>query len=237
MAGRGGAFINAGYTFPKPLIDMGGKTMIEMVVENLRPKTPHRFIFVALKEHLDKYDLYHVLQKATDNKFEVVPLLGQTQGAACTVLTAIKYINNDDEMLIANADQIIDIDINSFIEAAREKGDGRIMTFKSSHPKWSYARTDESGMVLETAEKKVISDNATVGLYFFKKGSDFVSSAQSMIKKDIRHNNEFFVCPVYNEMLIAGSKIYTHEIKPEQMHGLGTPEDLNQFLATIKKAE
>lgn len=235
MAGRGGAFISAGYTFPKPLIDMGGKTMIETVVENLRPKTAHRFIFIALKEHLDKYDLYHVLQKATDNKFEVVPLLGPTQGAACTVLMAIKYINNDQELLIANADQIIDGGIDNFIAQARSKGgDGFILTFKSSHPKWSYARTTEGDRVVEVAEKRLISDNATAGLYYYRQGSDFVKAAQNMIAKDIRHNNEFFVCPVYNELILEDKKIYTYEVPTNSVHGLGTPEDLNLFLQANK---
>lgn len=212
--------------------------MIESVVENLRPKTEHKFIFVALKEHLDKYDLYHVLQRATDNKFEVISLHEPTQGAACTVLTAINYINNDQELLIANGDQIIDGGIDGFIERARAKGgEGAILTFKSSHPKWSYARIVEDGRVVEVAEKRLISDNATAGLYYFKHGSDFVKAAQSMIGKDIRHNNEFYVAPTYNELIISGAKIYIDEIKAESMHGLGTPEDLNAYLAIIKERQ
>lgn len=236
MAGKGTAFINAGFTFPKPLIDVGGKTMIELVVDNLKPQGDHRFIFVCLKEHYDKYDLYHVMQNATSDQFEVVTLLGPTQGAACTVLTAVKYIDNDRELLIANADQIIDININDFLTKAREgEKDGLIMTFKSSHPKWSYVRTDADGKVLEVAEKKVISDKATVGLYYYRRGSDFVRAAQSMIHKDIRYNNEFFVCPAYNELILEDKKIYTYDIPVESMHGLGTPEDLNLFLQHLNE--
>jgi len=231
MAGKGTAFTNAGYTFPKPLIDVGGKTMIELVIDNLKPKCKYKFIFICLKEHYDKYDLYHILQNATDNNFEVVPLLGPTQGAACTVLTAVKYINNQQDLLIANADQVINTDINDFIKAARTgEKDGLIMTFKSSHPKWSYARTDKTGRVVEVAEKRLISDKATVGLYYFKKGEDFVNAAQSMIHKDIRYDNQFFVCPTYNELLLQDKKIYVYDIDPHAMHGLGTPEDLNLFL-------
>lgn len=236
MAGKGSRFQEAGYTFPKPLIDVNGKTMIEVVINNLRPACDHRFIFICQKEHYEKYDLYHILQNATNNKFEVVTINGITEGAACTVLTASQYINNDDDLLIANSDQFIGMDINDFITEARQGNkDGLIMTFLASHPKWSYARVDEQGRVLEVAEKKVISNQATVGIYYFKKGSDFVTAAQSMIHKNIRYNNEFYVCPVYNEMILADKHIFTSQINQEVMHGLGTPEDLNKFLEFTKK--
>ncbi len=238
MAGRGSRFQDAGYAFPKPLIDVNGKTMIEVVINNLKPVTDHKFIFVCQKEHYEKYDLYNILKNATDNKFEVVQINGVTQGAACTVLCAIEHINNDDELIIANSDQFIEFDINNFIEKARQgNNDGLIMTFEASHPKWSYARTDETGKVLEVAEKKVISNKATVGIYYFKKGSDFVEGAQAMIHKNIRHNNEFYVCPVYNEILLADKNVYIENIAPENMHGLGTPEDLELFLRKTEEGK
>jgi NDP-sugar pyrophosphorylase family protein len=238
MAGRGSRFADAGYTFPKPLIDVKGKTMIEAVVNNLKPKTDHRFIFVVQKEHYEKYDLYHVLQNATGNKFEIIQIDGVTEGAACTVLTALQYIDNQDDLLIANSDQFVEVDIDAFIENGRQPGvDGLIMTFRASHPKWSYARTDESGKVLEVAEKKMISDKATVGIYYFRQGRDFVHAAQAMIEKDIRTNNEFYVCPVYNELILDNQEIRLDEIKAEQMHGLGTPEDLNDFLKKLDEGK
>lgn len=236
MAGRGSRFQDAGYAFPKPLIDINGQTMIEVVVKNLRPETDHKFIFICQKEHYEKYDLHNILKNATNNKFEVVLINGITQGAACTVLCATQHINNDDDILIANSDQFVQFNINDFINESRENNkDGLIMTFKASHPKWSYARIDDKNKVLEVAEKKVISDKATVGIYYFKKGSDFVKSAQSMIKKNIQHNNEFYVCPVYNEVILSGGQVHISDIKPEEMHGLGTPEDLDQFLTKIKE--
>lgn len=238
MAGKGISFKNAGYSFPKPLIDVQGKTMIEAVINNLKPSCEHRFIFVCLKEDYDKYDLYHILQNATDNKFEVVTINGPTEGAACTALTAIRYINNDSDLIIANSDQYIEGGINSFIEKVREgEKDGLIMTFSSSHPKWSYARADADNKVMEVAEKKVISDQATVGIYYFRKGSDFTDSAQSMIHKNIRYNNEFYICPVYNEMILNGKNIYTDKIDKEIMHGMGTPEDLVKFIAYAKEKQ
>jgi dTDP-glucose pyrophosphorylase len=236
MAGKGSRFKDAGYAFPKPLIDVGGKTMIEVVVNNLRPSCEHKFIFICQREHYEQYDLSNILKNATRNKFEVVLINGITEGAACTVLTAITHINNAHEMVIANSDQYIEKSLDSFVDTARNKSaDGLIMTFKASHPKWSYARTDKSGRVLEVAEKKVISNDATVGIYFFKKGSDFVRGAEAMIHKNIRSNNEFYVCPVYNELILEGKKVFIDEIPADAMHGLGTPEDLNAFLGKVEK--
>jgi len=234
MAGTGTSFEKAGYSFPKPLIEIRGKTMIEVVVNNLKPESDHKFIFVCQKEHYEKYDLYNVLKNATDNKMEIIQIDGKTEGAACTALTALKYINNDEPLMIANSDQFIEIDINDFIKAGqKEDTDGLIMTFPSSHPKWSYARVDRDGAVIEVAEKKVISDKATVGIYYFKKGSDFVRGAQAMIEKNIRFNNEFYVCPVYNELILTDKKIGIYNIEVEKMHGLGTPEDLNDFIKRV----
>lgn len=238
MAGLGTKFKEAGYAFPKPLIDIGGQTMVELVVKNLKPSVDHKFIFICQKELYENYDLYNIFKKATNDKFEVVQIYGQTEGATCTVLSAIEHINNDQEMIIANADQFLDLSIDDFISQARSKSlDGSIMTFHASHPKWSYARTDETGKVLETAEKKVISENATVGIYYFKKGRDFVQAAQAMILRNIRHNNEFYVCPVYNELILAGANVRIFPINAEKMHSLGTPEDVSQFVRKVEEGK
>jgi NDP-sugar pyrophosphorylase family protein len=238
MAGRGSRFQEAGYAFPKPIIDVKGKTMIEVVVNNLKPDDDHRFIFICQRDHYNKYDLYNILKNATNNKFEIVQINGITEGAACTVLTAIQHINNDDELLIANSDQYVETSIDDFVNHGRSKdSDGLIMTFDSSHPKWSYARVNKDNKVHEVAEKKVISNKATVGIYYFKKGKDFVNAAQSMIHKNIRHNNEFYVCPVYNELILEGKDIHIKDISSEDMHGLGTPEDLTAFLQKLDQGK
>jgi NDP-sugar pyrophosphorylase family protein len=232
MAGAGSRFQQAGYTFPKPLIDVEGKPMIQLVVENLKPACPHKFIFICQKEHYEKYSLNEIFNNLVGrDNFECIQLTALTQGAACTVMTAIEHINNDNDLIIANSDQFVDIDFNEYINFSRGSGmDGTIMTFEASHPKWSYARVGNDGFVLEVAEKKVISNHATVGIYYFKEGKKFVESTNSMIEKDIRVNNEFYVCPVYNELIIKGGKVKIWDMPKEKMHGLGTPEDLNLFL-------
>lgn len=236
MAGAGSRFQQAGYTFPKPLIDVNGKPMIEVVINNLKPKCAHKFIFICQKEHYEKYSLNEIFNNLVGRKnYECIQLSSLTQGAACTVMTTVEYINNENDLIVANSDQYIDIDFNDFINFSRRSiADGVIMTFNASHPKWSYARTDNEGNVIEVAEKKVISNHATVGIYYFKQGKKFVESAHTMIEKNIRVNNEFYVCPTYNELILKAGLVKIWEIKPEQMHGMGTPEDLNVFLRKLE---
>lgn len=231
IAGEGAKFVQAGYTFPKPLIDINGKPMVQLVIQNLKPSLPHQFVIICKKEHYDMYSLHQVFQIATSGSYQCVKLSAPTPGAACAVLTAVDFINNDDELIIANGDQLIDVTLDKFIGfARRNKVDGAIITFPSSHPRWSYARVDKGGNILEVAEKKVISENATAGVYYFKHGRDFVEGAVSMIAKDIRFNGQFYVCPVYNELILKGKKIKIWPIRETQMHSFGTPEDLRHYL-------
>ncbi len=231
LAGEGTPFQHAGYAFPKPIIDINGKSMIEIVAENLRPNAAYRFIFICKKEHYLKYSLEEMFKRAVGKNFEVIQLTEPTQGAACTVLTAVDYINNDDELIIANSDQVVDIAIDDFITYSRtQKADGAIMTFRSSHPKWSFARLGTDNSIIEVAEKKVISNKATVGVYYFRHGNAFVDAAVSMIEKDIRFNNDFYVSLVFNELILNGGKIKNWEIDQSQMHSMATPEDFMKYM-------
>lgn len=227
MAGRGSRFADAGYQLPKPLIDVCGRPMIEVVVRNIRPRREHRFIFICQEEHLKKYGLAEKLERMAPG-CKMVTIDHITEGAACTVLLAEEYIDNDDELMIANSDQFVDTDINAYLAAMGEH-DGLIMTMPASDPKWSYIRYDGEGFVTLVREKEVISNQATVGIYNYKHGSDFVKYAKRMIAKNIRVNNEFYVAPVYNEMIEAGKKLVFRDVG-EKMYGLGTPEDLKIFI-------
>jgi len=230
MAGAGTRFANAGYTFPKPLIEVNGKPMIQVVVENLNIEA--NYTFIVQKEHYEKYSLQYLLNLIAPN-CNIVQVDGLTEGAACTTLLAKEFINNDAPLVMANSDQFVEWNSNECLYAFNADGiDGGIMSFKATHPKWSYAKVGEDGFVSEVAEKKPISDNATVGIYFWKKGSDYVKYAEQMIEKNIRTNNEFYVCPVFNEAIQDGKKIRIKDI--ERMWGIGTPEDLNYFLEHYK---
>ena len=226
MAGAGSRFADAGYTFPKPLIEVGNKPMIQVVTDNLNIEAHH--IFIVQKEHYKKYNLETVLKLIKPN-CSIVQVEGVTEGAACTTLLAKKLINNDNPLVIANSDQFVEWNANEVMYAFSTEGiDGGILTFQSTHPKWSYAKKNNEGFVNEVAEKKPISTNATVGIYYYKKGSDYVKCAEEMIEKNIRTNNEFYVCPVYNQLIKKGGKVRTKDIR--KMWGLGTPEDLNNFM-------
>lgn len=227
MAGRGSRFAKAGYTIPKPLIHIHAHPMIEYVTRNITPQCEHRFIYICRQEHLSTYHLAEQLERMAPGCV-IVTVDHVTEGAACTVLLAQQYIDNGDALMIANSDQYVDIDINSYL-ASMGNCDGLIMTMPAKDPKWSYIKYDEQGSVTLVREKEVISDQATVGIYNYKHGSDFVKYARQMIQKNIRSNGEFYVAPVYNEMIEAGKKLVFRDVG-EKMYGLGIPEDLNAFL-------
>ena len=230
MAGAGSRFQMAGYTFPKPLIDVGGKPMIQVVVDNLNIDAT--YIYVVQKEHRVKYNLDTLLNLITPN-CKIVEVDRITEGAACTTLLAKELIDNDEPLLMANSDQFVEWDSNEFMyKMIEQKVDGGILTFTSTHPKWSFAKVDEYGYVIEVAEKNPISDIATVGIYYWDKGSDYIKYTKQMIEKNIRTNNEFYTCPTFNEAIGDGKKIKTFNI--EKMWGLGTPEDLNYYLENKK---
>ena len=221
MAGRGSRFTSLGYTFPKPLIEIKGKPMIQIVVENLNIRA--NFIFIVQKEHYIKYNLNYLLPLISPG-CDIIQVDGVTEGAACTTLLAKEYINNDYPLLMANSDQFIEWDSNETLYAfENDEIDGGIVTFSSTHPKWSYAKLGENGLVCEVAEKKPISKQATVGVYYWRKGSDYVKYAEQMIEKNIRVNNEFYVCPVFNEddCRRPGKKYVQKKLIKTECGGLG----------------
>tara|TARA_B100001996_G_scaffold342325_1_gene296878 strand:+ start:2139 stop:3518 length:1380 start_codon:yes stop_codon:yes gene_type:complete len=227
MAGLGSRFTDKGYVFPKPLIEIKGKPMIQVVVENLNIDA--NYVFIVQKEHVEKYNVDKML-KLIRPEAKIVILDSITEGAASTTLMAKEFINNENPLLIANSDQFIKWNPREVMYKFMSTDiDGGILTFKATHPKWSYAKINDSGFVTEVAEKNPISDNATVGVYYWKKGKDYIDFAEEMIKKNIRVNNEFYVCPVYNQAIEKNKRIKISEV--EKMWGIGTPEDLESFLS------
>lgn len=231
MAGLGSRFANAGFTYPKPLIDVMGKPMIVRVLENLSyPKA--NYILVARNEYLlQTQKAVSSLLPHTNIKFIGIDNL--TEGSVCTILYARKYINNTSPLLIANTDQIIEHNIADFIKDCKNRNlDGSILTFedKERNSKWSFAKV-ENDLVVEVKEKEAISKYATVGIYLFKHGHIFVDSAIDMIVANERVNNEFYTCPVYNYAIKNGAKIGIYNINSKDMHGIGTPEDLERYKA------
>lgn len=230
MAGAGKRFYEAGYIFPKPLIEINNKPMIQWVIDGLNIKA--NYIFVVQKDHIERYNLKSVL-KIIEPKCKIVIIDNLTEGAACTTLLAKRYINNKNPLIIANSDQYIEWNSSKVLyNFMSKKIDGAILTFESVHPKWSYARINDNNVVEEVAEKKVISKNATVGIYFWRFGSDYVKYCERMIKKELRVNNEFYVCPVFNEAINDKKNIVIYPV--DKMWGLGTPQDLEFFKSNYK---
>jgi len=233
IAGRGSRFVQAGYSLPKPLIPVHGIPMIEAVVRNIRPSTPHRFVFVALREHLEHLGMRETLERVAPGA-RVVAVDAVTEGAACTVLLARAFIDSDEPLMIANSDQWVDVSIDRYLDSMEQnRADGLIMTMKATDPKWSFVGLDLAGLVTRVVEKEAISDEATVGIYNFRRGRDFVRAADRMIARNARVNGEFYVAPTYNELINEGARVTIHNvgIEGDGMYGLGVPADLERFLA------
>jgi HAD superfamily hydrolase (TIGR01509 family) len=226
MAGLGSRFKSAGYLSPKPLIVVKDKPMIQTVVDNLCLEG--KYTFIVQKSHREKYNL-DALLGLISNKCNIIDVNGVTDGAACTTLLAKEYINNDNPLVIANSDQYVEWSASEFMYKMQEQNaDAGILCFNSTQPKWSFAKVNSNGIVTEVAEKNPISNIATVGIYYWKKGSDYVRYAEEMIKKNKRYNDEFYVCPVFNEAIEDGKEVRVY--MAEKMWGLGTPEDLKYYL-------
>jgi dTDP-glucose pyrophosphorylase len=206
------------------------KPMVQVVVDNLAIDA--QFIYVVQEKHYIEYNLKFLLNLITPG-CKIVTVNGVTEGAACSTLLAKEYINNDKHLLIANSDQFLEWDSQRFYYSVEEeKVDGGILCFRATHPKWSYVKTNEDGLITHVAEKEVISDLATVGIYWWNKGSDYVQYAEQMIEKGIRYKNEFYVAPVYNEAIEEQLRIKPYMI--DKMWGIGTHEDLSFFLQNYK---
>ena len=234
MAGLGSRFSAAGFEKPKPFIDVSGKAMIVRVLENLAYQNA-RYILIARKEHIQREsELVNEIKKSYN--VDIITIDEITEGTACTVLAAKDFINNDDPLVIANSDQIVDINFYDFVDDSLNRNlDGSILTFidEKKNPKWSFAKINKNQMVTKVKEKQPISKYATVGIYMFNKGRYFIDGVADMITSNDRVNGEFYTCPVYNYLISDRLQIGIYDIDPTLMHGIGTPEDLDKYLKVI----
>lgn len=230
-AGEGSRFAKEGWKKPKPFIDVEGVPMLRHVIRNVAPAGAGVTALLR-RAHMDEVPA--MIAGLEQSGTEVVPVDRLTDGTACTVLLARRVFDNDKPMMVANSDQLVDFNVEDFLWDCIDRHlDGSILVFRdpAKNTKWSFARLGQNGLVAEVAEKRPISDLATVGIYLFSRGHDFVSAAVDMIACNDRVNNEFYTCPVYNYMIKNGAKIGVYEIPMAAMHGLGTPEDLKTYLA------
>jgi len=229
LAGPNQFFDDAQYPYPKPLIEIAGKTMIELFIENLKNISQEiHFIFIINETDCKKYHIDNVLNILTDCKCELIKLAKETKGAACSVLMAIETINNEKPLIIANADQYLEIDFDHALNTF-ESADAGVLTFKSVHPRWSYVKLNELEHIVETAEKKPLSNHAIAGFYYFQKGQHFVEGAMEMIKKDAAVNGVFYISPVLNELVLKNKKLLTYPIETGQFHTFYTPQKIEEY--------
>ncbi|MFN3685280.1 glycosyltransferase family 2 protein [Salinarimonas sp.] len=235
MAGGDAAFVARGFPWAKPLIEIDGRPLVEHAYEPLRALGAAGPVFVIRKDDDLRFHLGDVLRLLAPDA-TVLHAAGETAGAACTVLLAIEHIDLQGELLIANADQVLDFDLGAAIASFRERGlDAGTIVFDSIHPRWSYVRLDADGLVVEAAEKRPISRSATAGVYWFARGADFVAAAQAMIRKGGAHRDGYFVCPAFNEMILAGRRIGVVEVARERYVSLATPQAVEDYVETLKE--
>lgn len=219
------------YPYPKPFIEICGSLMIELVIRNFAHiKEPHRFIFVIQKADCNSYHLDDTLRLLAGKQCEIISLGGETKGAACSALMAIDFIDNDDKLIVANGDQVLELDMNDLLAFFdRQASDGGVVSFTSVHPKWSYVRLDEHQRVIETAEKRPISNHAIAGLYYYRCGRDFVASAMRSIVKDTNVNGLYYIAPTMNEMILENKRIDVYCIDKNRYHSFYSPQKIKEY--------
>lgn len=230
MAGDGGGFEVAGQRYPKNLVEIDGEPLVQRVVDALEPviERCERAVFLIREEEDRRHHTGDVIRLLAPSA-EVIGVPALDTGAACTALHAIGAVGRDEPLLVLNGDQILEADLPAIVDSFRERGlDGGVVTFDAVHPRWSYVRVGDDGLVREAAEKRPISRLATAGTYWFRRGGDFVDGVMSMIRKDASVDGAFYVCPVYNELILRGGRIGTHHVERERyfslasLHGVDT---------------
>lgn len=231
MGGKSQFFNSLEYPFPRPLIEVCGKPIIELVIENLRGiREELQYVFVVNEGDCLQYHIDNTLNLLTDDKCQVVRIKGETKGSVCSSLLGIEYINNDDPLVVANSDQIIEEDLDKIMEFFRSKNaDAGVICFESVHPRWSYAKINEEGRIIETAEKRPISKNAIAGFYFFNRGRDFVRAAMQSIKKEHKVNGQYYIAPVMNELILENRILVAYKIDNSKYYTFYSPQKIKEY--------
>jgi dTDP-glucose pyrophosphorylase len=229
LGGSSDLFSSAGYYYPKPLIEVKGIPMIEMVLQNpMKITADKKFIFIIKEEECSKFHLDNTLKILVKDSI-VVKIKNETQGGLCSVLMAIDEIQDEDELLILNGDQIVDYNFSTIIEYWKSKhADAGIVIFKSVHPRWSYARVIDN-IVIQTAEKNPISNNAIAGIYYFKNAKLFFESSFSVIKNDVKLDEKYYISPVINEYVLKNKSVIPFKIETSAYHLFYSPQVLQEF--------
>lgn len=222
--------------WPKNVTEVNGKTMIQYAIENFNSFPNKNFIFILNQKECVRFHTDNMVSLLTEGNADIITLENETGGALCTCLMAIDMINDDNELLISNNDQKFDCDLSEHIQVFRQKGaDCGVICFECIHPRWSFVRT-ENEYVIETAEKRPISKNAIAGIYYFKKGRDFVETAKRAILKGEQYEGRYFISTAVNEMILLGKKVICQSVKKEQYHTFYEPKQIEKYEQEMQKA-
>jgi UDP-N-acetylglucosamine diphosphorylase / glucose-1-phosphate thymidylyltransferase / UDP-N-acetylgalactosamine diphosphorylase / glucosamine-1-phosphate N-acetyltransferase / galactosamine-1-phosphate N-acetyltransferase len=235
MAGLGSRFQSAGFTVAKPLIEVRGRPMYSWAADSLPLQYCTRLIFVLLATQPDFKQLQDdILHRYAKFKPTVQTVPEVTAGQSITVLSVKELIDSAEPLLIHNADTAFEI-APGWVQSAFSDGvDGGLLVFRSSEPRWSYSREDSSGWVVEVREKQVVSPWASTGTYWFRRGADFVRLAETRAQQGQRDAGEYYVGPLYNDLIARGGRVKNYAI--QRLFCFGTPEDLQATLAQLEGA-
>jgi NDP-sugar pyrophosphorylase family protein len=239
MAGNNESFGEAGHAYPKNLVEIHGLPLVQHVVENLRPTLDRASgaVFLITEDEDRRWHTGDVIRLLVPEA-EVTTVPPLASGATCTALHAIGHIDREEPLLIANGDQILDASLPAIIAEYDERGlDGGVITFDGVHPRWSYVRCDDAGLVVEAAEKRPISRSATAGVYWFRRGGDFIDGAMAMVRKDASVDGRFYVCPVYNELILRQMAIGIHQVERNAYFSLASPRAVEAYEQHLARPE
>ena len=236
LAGQPGPYSPPEYAYPKPIIEINGKTMIEHVVANIESGGFEcDFIFIVNQEDCTKFHVDSTLNLVTKARKTIIKVQSSTDGAACSALLAVDYLNPTEELLILNGDQLFIGGVEGIVGKLRQ-WDAGVAVIKSLHPRWSYVSLDSEGRVIEAAEKDPISENAVAGLYYFSSSKFFVDGAKEMIKKGESVDGKFFIAPVLNQLILAGKEVGYVPIANEDYISFYTARRIQDFERAAREA-
>lgn len=230
MAGEGSRFRRAGYNVPKFMIEAKGKTLFDWSMESLLGYNEFvdKYIFIARKEDNCKEFVMKNCKKYGINNIEFVELEKITDGQATTCMLALPYCSEENPILIYNIDTYVESNILKFSDIS---GDGYIPCFSAEGNHWSFVKLDNNGRAIEVREKVRISDNCTLGAYYFKSAQLYSDLYKEYYNSDRNMEfNEKYIAPLYNLMIERGMDVRISNVKSNKVHVLGTPEELEIFI-------
>jgi len=221
--------------YPLCLAEFDSIPLIQRVIASCGALSPNKLIVAFREAEARRHHLSDVVSLLWPG-VQVIMVPENTQGAACTALLAAGAIDADEELLIVNGNEVLDVDFARIPEDFRCRNlDGGVVVFHSIHPRYSYVRLGDDALVVEAAEKRPISTNATAGFYWFASGKEFVRAAKSLIRKDARVNGSFYICPAFNEMILCGLRIGVYTVDNKNYHPLKTGRQIEQFETAIER--